>query len=319
MNMPNYKATKNILNKTKKRDAWFLDDYTINMYSGCSFNCLFCYIRGSKYGEHMERSLSMKTNALEILDRQLYNRAKKGQYGIIVLSSATDPYLHFEKEYEQTREALKLIQRHRFPVHIITRSPLVERDIDILHQINSNAILPLDLKNHLNNGALITFSFSGLDDEINKIFEPGAPSPSERLETIKVFKKEKFKTGISLMPLLPYITDTAANLEYMFGTFKKLEIDYIYPASLTLFGNGKSDSKTLVLTAIKKHFPELENKYLHFFQQSHQMPNYYKKALEEKIADLCKKYDLRNSIITLNENTKQSKSSDNTTQEARLF
>ena len=107
--MPREIEVKSVLNKTKRRDPWFLDDYTINLYSSCSFNCLYCYIRGSKYGSNLEESLSVKTNAIEILDRQLFNRAKKEQYGIIVLSSATDPYLQVEKEYQLTRSALELI------------------------------------------------------------------------------------------------------------------------------------------------------------------------------------------------------------------
>src|ERR1700740_3329088 len=96
--MPQNIQAKTILNKTKQRDPCFLDDYTLNPYSGCSFNCLYCYIRGSKFGTHMEEKVSIKSNAVELLEKQLYNRAKKNQYGIIVISSATDPYLHFEKE-----------------------------------------------------------------------------------------------------------------------------------------------------------------------------------------------------------------------------
>src|SRR5437868_676091 len=110
--MPQDILVKSILNKTKRRDPWFLDEYTINPYSGCSFNCLFCYIRGSKYGTHMEQKLSIKINALEVLEKQLYNRAKKNQWGIIVLSSATDPYLHFEKETMLTRQILTLILKY---------------------------------------------------------------------------------------------------------------------------------------------------------------------------------------------------------------
>src|SRR5256885_446426 len=160
--MPTGIQVKSMLNKTKRRDAWFLDDYTINPYSGCSFNCLYCYIRGSKYGTHMEEKLSVKINAIEILNKQLRNRAKKGQYGIIVLSSATDPYLQFEKEEQLTRRILEVILHYRFPVHIITKSDLVIRDFDLLHKINEVAILPSDLETKLEHKTLITFSFTTL-------------------------------------------------------------------------------------------------------------------------------------------------------------
>src|SRR5690349_2369260 len=156
--MPHDIIVKSVLNKTKGRDPWFLDDYTINPYSGCSFNCLYCYIRGSKYGIHMEEKLSVKSNALEVLEKQLKNRAKKEQYGIIVLSSATDPYLQIEKETSLTRNILELIAHYRFPVHVITKSDLVLRDLDILKRINENSILPPDLEGKLTQKALITFS-----------------------------------------------------------------------------------------------------------------------------------------------------------------
>ena len=134
--MPQNIQVKSILNKTKHRDKWFLDDYTVNPYSGCSFNCLFCYIRGSKYGVNMEERLSVKANAVELLDKALALRAKKNQYGIIVFSSATDPYLQFEKEQLLTRNLLEVVLKHRFPVHIITRSDLVVRDFDLLEEID---------------------------------------------------------------------------------------------------------------------------------------------------------------------------------------
>ena len=183
--MPREIEVKSVLNKTKRRDPWFLDDYTLNLYSSCSFNCLYCYIRGSKYGTNLETSLSVKTNAIELLDRQLYNRAKKGQYGFIVLSSATDPYLKIEEEYELTRQALKVIAKHKFPVHIITKSDLIERDFDILHDIEKNAILPHDLQQSLGRGTIISFSFSTLDDKVARIFERGATSPSLRLKAVQ--------------------------------------------------------------------------------------------------------------------------------------
>lgn len=295
--MPREIEVKTVLNKTKKRDKWFLDDYTFNPYSSCSFNCLYCYIRGSKYGTNLESSLSIKTNAIEILDRQLRNRAKKNQYGIIVLSSATDPYLQIERSYALTRQALQVILQHKFPVHIITKSSLIERDFDLLHQIDQEAILPQDLAG-LNRGAMISFSFSTLQDTVARIFEPGATKPSERLQTVENTLKQGFLCGINLMPLLPFISDTTEQLEVAFSTFQSLQVDYIFPATITLFGNGKADSKTLMLNAIRKHYPQLEKKYHTFFAHSTEMPAYYRKAFARKMQELCEAYQLNTDILT---------------------
>ena len=209
--MPQEIKVKSVLNKAKKIDSWFLDSYTFNPYSSCSFNCLYCYIRGSKYGTNLETSLSVKINAIELLDMQLANRAKKNQYGFIVVSSATDPYLQIEKKYELTRKALEVILKHKFPVHIITKSDLIERDFDLLAQIDKAAILPPELKD-MKRGTIISFSFSTVSDHIAGIFEPGATSPSKRLEVVKKTVSYGFLTGISLMPLLPYNSDTTEQL-----------------------------------------------------------------------------------------------------------
>lgn len=295
--MPREIEVKSVLNKTKKRDSWFLDDYTLNLYSSCSFNCLYCYIRGSKYGTNLEDSLSIKTNAIEVLDRQLFNRAKKNEYGIIVLSSATDPYLQIEKKYELTREALKVIAKYKFPVHIITKSDLIERDFDLLHQIDKTAILPQDLKIRLNNrGTIISFSFSTLDNNVAKIFEKGATKPTKRLNVLNRTVNKNFYTGVSLMPLLPFISDTTEHLDLLFSTFKASKVSYVLPATITLFGNGSADSKTLVLNAIRKYYPELENKYLNYFKSGSQMPTFYKKAFANKMKELSEKYEISDRI-----------------------
>ncbi len=295
--MPTAIQAKSILNKTKRRDPWFLDDYTVNPYSGCSFNCLFCYIRGSKYGLHMEEKLSVKTNAAELLDKQLQLRAQKGQYGIIVLSSATDPYLHFEAEQGLTRQLLEVILKHRFPVHIITRSNLVTRDFDLLHAIDAQAILPTDLQQRLKRKALITFSFSTLDTATAKIFEPGAPDPQSRLFTLKQTIEAGFLSGVSLMPLLPYITDTGENLHHMFDTFRQTGAQYIFPASLTLMGQEPTDNRQLIMRAVAKHYPHLLEKYQRFFGQHSSIPLWYTQALQQKAKELCAQYGIPNSIL----------------------
>jgi DNA repair photolyase len=295
--MPIEILAKTILNKTKKRDTWFLDDYTLNPYSACSFNCLYCYIRGSKYGEHMEDKLAIKTNAVELLEKQLKNKAKKGQYGFIVVSSATDPYLQIEKETHLTRQLLEVIAHYRFPVHIITKSDLVVRDFDILKKINENSILPADLEPKLAHKALITFSFSTIDPAIGKIFEPGAPSPEVRLGALKQATQAGFHSGVSMMPLLPYITDTDEQLESMYSAFKSAAAKYVFPASMTLFGNGNSDSKPLMMRAISKHYPDLLSKYEKLFQYGFQPLTWYRDQVAKKTTAMNLKFEIPDRII----------------------
>ena len=290
-------VAKSILNKTKKRDPWFLDDYTVKPYSGCSFNCLYCYIRGSKYGIHMERKLGVKTNAPELLEKALRKRADKGEYGIIVLASATDPYLQVEKEILLTRKLLEIMLKYRFPVHIITKSDLVLRDTDLIKAIDEKAILPKDLAG-VDRGALITFSFSTLEDRVGKIFEPGATSPTLRLQTLASISNQGFLTGVSMMPLLPWISDTTKSLEAMFSAFVNNGAHYCFPADLTLFGDETANSKTLMLKAIAKHYPHLLEKYQQYFTHSTEMPAHYRKAFYKKMTELGEKHGLRNRIVS---------------------
>jgi DNA repair photolyase len=287
---------KTILNKTKKRDEWFLDDYTLNPYSACSFNCLYCYIRGSKYGNNMAEKLAVKENAVELLDKQLTLYARKGQYGIVVLASATDPYLQPERELGSTRKLLSVLLHHKFPVHVITKSDLVERDFDLLQQIAKQGTLPTDLQGKLDTSALITFSFSTLDPDMAAIFEPGATPPATRLNTLKTTVQNGFQTGVSLMPLLPYLTDTDEQLKKMYTAFCDAGARYIMPASLTLFGDQPHDSLSLMFRAIEKHYPDLLSRYRVLFQDPWQQRQ-YQRGLRQRTQKFNDRFKIPSRII----------------------
>ncbi len=295
--MPREIQVKSVLNKSKRRDDWFLDDYTFNPYSSCAFNCLYCYIRGSKYGSNLATSISVKANAIPLLDKQLASRARKREYGYIVISSATDPYLKIEKDYEVTRRALEIVLKYRFPVHILTKSDLVIRDFDLLKEIDEKAILPSEFKDVPGRGVLLTFSFSTLDDPTGKIFEPGATSPSLRLEVLEQAIGSGFHSGVSMMPLLPYISDTTESLDHMFSSFKEAGARYVMPATITLFGSDKADSRTLMLKAIAKHYPALLSKYEKFFSNSVELPAYYRSAFYRKMKAMSTEYAIPDRIV----------------------
>jgi DNA repair photolyase len=295
--MVNEIEVRSILNKHKKRDDWFLDDYSINPYSGCSFNCLYCYIRGSKYGENMAKTLSAKINAPQLLEKQLSRRAKKEEYGIIALSSATEPYMRIEEKLKLTRKLLEIILKYKFPVEVATKSKLVLRDLDLLKEIDKNAILPTDLKPKLKHGAIISFSISTLDEKLAKILEPGAPKPIERLETMKKCKEEGFFTGVCLIPALPFLSDSEEQLEETIKTVKEYGADFIFVGGLTLFGKGPVDCKTLYYKFLERHYPELVPKYKSLYRIFSTPSKEYQKELEEKSRRLCGKYGVKSSII----------------------
>ncbi|MCP2520308.1 radical SAM protein [SCandidatus Aminicenantes bacterium Aminicenantia_JdfR_composite] len=295
--MPEEIQVKSILNKHKKRDDWFLDDYSVNPYSGCSFNCIYCYIRGSKYGENMAKTLSVKVNAPELLERQLSRRAEKGEYGIIALSSSTEPYMPLEEKLKITRKLLKIILKYRFPVEVATKSNLVLRDLDILKEIDKKAILPSDLKPRLKHGLIILFSISTLDERLAKILEPGAPVPEKRLETMKKCKDEGLFTGMCFIPVLPFLSDSEEQLEEMIKTAKKYGADFIFVGGLTLFGNGQADSRTLYYRFLERYYPELVPKYKSLYRIFASPSKEYLKKLEERSKEICKKHNIRYKIV----------------------
>ncbi|MGO9387999.1 MAG: radical SAM protein [Methanobacterium sp.] len=295
--MINEILVKSVLNKHKKRDNWFLENYTLNPYSGCSFNCIYCYIQGSKYGGDVSNNLSIKVNAPEILIKQLKRRAFKREYGIIAVGSSTDPYLAIEEKLGLTQELLQIIYRFKFPVHIITKSNLILRDLNILMKINAGANLPVDLKPKLNHGVIVSFSFSTMDEKLAKIFEPCAPSPMERLETILKLKEEGFLVGVNLMPVLPFLSDSEENLDKMIKEVKFYGADFVMVGGLTLFGDKSTDCKVRYFEILEKYFPEILDETKNLFKNSFAPPKNYQMTILKRSKRICKKYNIKNSII----------------------
>ncbi len=291
-----YKEVRSILNKHKKRDSWFLDDYSINPYEGCGFNCTYCYVHGSKYGENLAEKIVIKKDAAAILDKQLANRAKKNEFGFIAVGTATDAYMQVEEEIGLTKELLHVILRHRFPVFISTKSELIKKDLDLLKQIDANAILPEDLKQNPGRGVIISFSFSTLDEKLAKQIEPGAPLPQKRLETLKFFSDNGFLCGVNAMPLLPYISDSEEEIEKIVAAAKQYGATYILIAGMTLFGKDERDSKQLVYRFLRNNYPDLLEKYEKMYGSVYYPSWQYQQELKKRGDALCEKYKIKNSI-----------------------
>ena len=212
---------------------------------GCSFDCIYCYINGSKYARKTN-SYHVKSNAADLFYKNLKKLAKNQKRAFINLGSASDPYMEIEKELGLTREILKMFLRFKYPIHIITKSDLVLRDIDILNKLSRVAILPDDLKN-LKSSVCVTFSFSTVNDDLASLVEPNAPLPSQRLDAMNTLANEGFYVGVAFMPILHYINDDLESIENTVKVFKKNNASYVLPASLSLFGSDENSSKVKYL------------------------------------------------------------------------
>ena len=245
----------------------------------------------------MAEKLSVKSNALSVLKKQLYNRAIKRQHGFVALGSATDAYMPQEEELRLTEGMLKLLLQYRFPVFISTKRDLITRDLDILKQIDSNAILPFDLKEQFNRGLILSVSISTMDKTISNILEPGACSPNERMQLVQQLKKEGFVVGVNAIPVLPFISDTEEELRKIISAAVAHQADYILIGGLTLFGNGSADSKTLYYKFLQLRYPLLIPRYDQLFNGNFYIPNSYHISLKKKANAICKEYGIRTGIL----------------------
>jgi len=242
---------KSILRKHKKIDSWFVSRYGMNLYRGCVHNCVYCDGRAEGYYVNGEfgTDVSVKVNAVEVLRRELDPRRKRTPLkpGYILLGGGVgDSYQPVEKTYGITRKTLALLSETTFPVHVLTKSTLVRRDMDILRKINETS------------KAIVSFSFSSTDESISKIFEPGVPSPQDRLETIALFKEKGFACGMFLMPVIPFITDTKEILGRTIQDAKDIGVDFIIFSGMTL-KDGKQ--KHYFLDTLQRYYPHLLPEY----------------------------------------------------------
>ncbi len=249
--MINETIAKSILRRHKKIDSWFLSSYGINLYRGCAHNCVYCDGRSEKYRVEGEfgKDISVKINALELLKKELdpTRKRKPMSKGFMILcGGVSDAYQPVEKKYILARQTLELIKKFNYPVHILTKSTLIERDFDLLQEINQQ------------NKTLVSFSFSSADDNISKIFEPNVPSPSARLKTIEKFKRANISCGMFLMPTIPFITDTEKVIEETLKSGKNAGIDFVIFSPMTL---KPGQQKKYFMKRLNRYFPELIAQY----------------------------------------------------------
>ncbi len=241
-------APRSVLNRVdSKRVPWMT--WGINPYRGCEFGCKYCYARYTHEfidkpdPEAFEREIYIKQGAAWLL-RQELRQVRPDEY--IALGTATDPYQPIERRAQVTRSLLEVFAEERgLRLGIVTKSTLVERDIDLLTKIAARNRLTLHL------------TITTPDAKLARILEPRAPRPDLRFKTVERLRAAGLRVGILCSPLMPGITDTPRALEAMARRAKKAGASFFAAQPLFL----KPCSRPVFLRFVRENFPELEKSY----------------------------------------------------------
>lgn len=242
---------KSILSRLREPDGWFGIAYNMNLYRGCQHGCIYCDTRSDCYGIGDISRVVAKSNALQLLPGELRSKKQKATIGT---GSMNDPYMPLEKEAGITRRALEVISQFGFPVHVITKGTLVTRDADILQDISRTY-------------AAVSFTITTADDKLARKIEPGAPPPSERFAAMKELASEGIYTGVTMMPTLPFITDTSGNIEAILRMAADAGAGYVIP----MFGMTlRAGNREYYYDALDRMFPFTRQRYVSTFGDRHQ-------------------------------------------------
>jgi len=190
-------TTKTIIARNQSPDIPF--DRSINPYRGCEHGCIYCFARpthaylGLSPGLDFESRLFAKPEAAKLLDAELRKPGYKP--AVIAMGTNTDPYQPIEREYKITRGILEVLCAFNHPVGIVTKSALIQRDIDILAPMAEKRL------------AHAFVSISTLDRELARKMDPRAPTPPRRLETIRALASAGIPVGVMSAPMIPALND----------------------------------------------------------------------------------------------------------------
>lgn len=186
---------KSIVSKVSSPDVGL--EFSLNPYQGCEHGCVYCYARNSHeywgYGAGLdfEQKVLVKKNAAKLLEQKL--RSKTWKAAPIVLSGNTDCYQPVERRLEITRSLLKLFQKYKHPVGIITKNALIQRDLDILEELAKDRLVKVNL------------SITSLDDKTRQLLEPRTASIKKRLQTIERLHDRGVPVNVMMAPIIPSI------------------------------------------------------------------------------------------------------------------
>lgn len=266
---------KSVLNRVRGMPF----EWSINPYRGCMHRCVFCYARRTH--SFLERdgvaewgsTIYVKVNAPTVLRREL---ARPRLHGFeVCVGTATDPYQALEGTYRITRGIFTELARTRTPAHLITRSPLVVRDVDVLTDLAARASFSVGI------------SIPTLDPRLAKEIEPTVAPPAKRLFAIQSLAARGLRVGVAVAPVLPGLTDDAASLGRVLRAARDCGASFVWHNVLNL-GEVTRDA---YFGYLRDEHPRLVALYESLYGGKY-APKDYTRAIAERFSEQKRRYPL---------------------------
>ena len=255
-------------------------EWSLNPFVGCTHSCVFCYARAyharfreRDVGPAFDRNIEIRTNFVE----RLYAELRRHPEGSVAIGTATDPYQPIEGKYRLTRGCLEALVRYPMPTSIVTKGPLVVRDIDVLQE--------LDAKTDLT----VFFSVPCVNEEIVRKTDPGTAPARQRLRALSMLRSAGLDAAVLCMPVLPGITDTEESLDAAACAASE--------AGATAFRHRPlkidSEIREYYFDFLGAQFPALVPRYESLYGVSNHPSKDYERVLEQRVRRVTARYEFR--------------------------
>ena len=255
--------------------------WSLNPYTGCAHRCTFCYVRAferradrpadDRYG----RSIRVKTNVAAVLERELARPSWARE--LVAIGAATDPYQPAEGRYRLTRACLEVFARAASPFSIITRGPMIVRDVDVLVEAARRT------------DASVTFSVPTLDVEVWRRTEPGTAPPHQRLRALTQLVEAGIKVGVGMAPILPGLSDRPEQLAEVVKAARAAGATGVWANLLYL----RPGTKEHFLEALAHDWPEELARYEELYGDRAYLPRTVVDPVREQVRALAREHGVR--------------------------
>ena len=261
--------------------------WSLNPYMGCAHRCTFCYVRAFEQradrpaGERYGRSIRVKVNVADVLRSELARPSWDSSE--VVIGAATDPYQPAEGRYRLTRACIEVLADRSNPFSIITRGPLIVRDVDVLTAAASRAAVT------------VTFSIPTLDDSVWRTTEPGTAPPLQRLRALSALASAGIRASVGMAPILPGLSDHPDQLRRVVEAARAAGACGVWANLLHL----KPGTREHFLECLARDWPELLPRYERLYDGGRAyLPARELEPVRDQVRALARSYRIRDRRTT---------------------